>query len=635
MNNNIVSFDAVSKKIAKLDNVSASKNIININLTTSSLKNQADNKGMFDGNLNINLSENKLKEYTLDELLEEGKTTQANVENQRKIETEKKEVEERKAKLEELEKLYDTREENNGFFHPKKEAKIEEQIKKLEAELNVPHKPDGWDKFCDIAKDAGATYVTLGASLYTGIIDVGETIVDGTVQACGGLISCGVGLINEEAGDAMKQGIQDFVSYDASGAIYDKFVEVSGIDEDIAYGWAHTAGTFTGQVVGYAAITVVTGGAGTVALSALAAAGSSAETAYANGATFDEALVASLASGTIGALAGGGMDKLGTVAKSANTLKGVIGYTGAGMAVGAVEPASNSLVEYATYGNDIYDSFGEYYKESGGILNTVMGIASGGLSAGGQALSVYKTNTKNIDLSDINQNYKINNQLDSLKEKIKLGDLDEWELERANARIYELKTIDKLSSDIANKLSLKTGENITSEQIKQFLSEPKGARPLPEEIFGNEYVKKHMDTYFSDGVVKCTSGTPPGLGGFFSSKSEIDKIIKTAYKNGEDIELALEKALDVKPGYFKNLTFSFPTDANGKIITDINKITDINGNGIKIPSGNERNAYSGLWEPGGFTKSGQPEVTIGTISDFKSISLEDYIEDYIGIRRKK
>ena len=310
---------------------------------------------------------------------------------------------ERQAKLDKLNDLYKQRDDNNGLFHPFKEAEIEEKIRKLEKELAVPHKPDGWESFCDTCEDAAATAVsfvetaidttaTFGLSVVEGVVDVGETIVDGAVQVGGGLIAYGVSAFDEEAGAAMKKGIQDFVAYDASKKFYDTAVDLAGIDEDIAYGWAHTAGNITGQVAGYAAITVFTGGAGTMALSGLAAAGSTAETAYANGASFDEAMVASTINGIVGAAAGKGMDKLGAFAKGATSLKGVMGYAAGGVAIGATEPFVNTVVEYNTYGNNNGQSYLDYMDASGGWTKVGIGAGAGGVSIGVQAYKGYKSN---------------------------------------------------------------------------------------------------------------------------------------------------------------------------------------------------------------------------------------------------
>lgn len=242
--------------------------------------------------------------------------------------------------------------------------------------------------------------VTFGSSVVIGVVDVGETIVDGAVQIVGGGASYVVSWIDEESGQSMKDGVQDFVSYDASGKLYDGFVEWADINDEIAYGWAHTAGNMIGSVAGYAAITYFTGGTATILLSGAAAAGSTAEAAYANGASFDEAMIASSINFTVGAAAGAGMDKLGAVAKGATSLKGVAGFAGGGAVIGAAEPFANTVVEYFTYGNDNGQSYLDYMNESGGWTKVGMGAAAGGLSIGAQAYGGYKTHGYKSQFND-------------------------------------------------------------------------------------------------------------------------------------------------------------------------------------------------------------------------------------------
>jgi len=331
-------------------------------------------------------------EYTFEELMKIAKQRQDEYKN-------KQAEEERKKTEKELEELYEARDDNNGLFHPNKEADIEKKIAKLEKELGVPHKPDGMEKFSDWCGDAAATAVTFTASVAEGIVDVGETIIDGAVQVGGGAISYVVKAIDEDAGKAMQEGIQDFVSYDASAEMYDAFVDVTGIDEDIAYGAAHTAGNIVGQVAGYAAISMIPGGAAVAAgAGALAAAGAAAESSYANGATFDEAMVVSTSAAVIGAVTGGAANKLGVAAQGATSLGQVAGYTAAGAAVGTAEPLLNSGVEYLTYGNNDGTSYWDYMEKSGGWGKVAMGAAAGGLSVGVQSYKGYNEASSTIDV---------------------------------------------------------------------------------------------------------------------------------------------------------------------------------------------------------------------------------------------
>lgn len=253
-------------------------------------------------------------------------------------------------------------------------------------------KSAAWNKLLDIAETTGATAVTFFASAVEGIADVGESIVDGAVQVVGGIVSYIVKQFDEDAGNAMQEDIQEFVSTDWTGKGYDAFVNAVGIEEEIAYGFAHTAGNLVGQVAGYAAISMIPGAgpALTAAIGGSAAAGSAAEAAYANGATFDEAMIVSSTAFAAGAFAGAASNQVGTLAKGATTLKGVAGYTASGAAVGMAEPLINSTVEYLTYGNNDGQSYSEFMKETGGWQKVAMGAAAGGISTGRQAYEGYK-----------------------------------------------------------------------------------------------------------------------------------------------------------------------------------------------------------------------------------------------------
>ena len=551
---------------------------------------------------------------------------------------------ERQAKLDQLEDLYKQRDDNNGLFHPFKEAEIEEKIRKLENELSVPHKPDGWESFCDTCEDAAATAVsfvdtaidttaTFGLSVVEGVVDVGETIVDGAVQVGGGLIAYGVSAFDEEAGAAMKKGIQDFVAYDASGAFYDAAVDLAGIDEDIAYGWAHTAGNITGQVAGYAAITVFTGGAGTMALSGLAAAGSTAETAYANGASFDEAMVASTINGIVGAAAGKGMDKLGAFAKGATSLKGVMGYAAGGVAIGATEPFVNTVVEYNTYGNNNGQSYLDYMDASGGWTKVGIGAGAGGLSIGAQSFKGYKVNSDYIDkVVDGKTSDYVWDTAKSMNAGKKFRDLDKTTQQQLmdkvdlNSDAYKLKKAEY--ENIAKDTIHSVVDLDASGKLKNGYDSTKVMKGIQEDIPQEAYLKSKVvddwrasfepdaagkaEVYLfqdssnsyavSDGVVgrppsSATTGVGDG-GAFVMTKSQYEKLLadRTIFDaNGKCIDTdKLGKELG-------GVKFS-GTPVSVKQTVDVNS--------IELPRGNNQGAFLGEWRPGGKTSGGVVEGVV-------------------------
>ena len=244
--------------------------------------------------------------------------------------------------------------------------------------------------------------VTAVGSVVSGVADVVENIGDGLIM-CGGELASGVASLcgNEDLASEIKKGTQDIVQYDWSEAAYDAAMEALDVDDEIAHGAVHQVGNALGSMAGYAALSLVPGGAAvTAATGFLAAKGSSAEHAFQSGATFEEASVTSTVAGAAGALSGAALNKVQGAAKGASSIKDVAKLTAKGMAVSVAEPVVNSVTEYATYGKDmtdengnpLYDNFGDYYVESGGLLNTAIASGVGGISTGSQAIKGYKNN---------------------------------------------------------------------------------------------------------------------------------------------------------------------------------------------------------------------------------------------------
>lgn len=246
--------------------------------------------------------------------------------------------------------------------------------------------------------------VTLVASFVFGVLDVVENISDGLVMLGGEIDSFCYSIIgNEEMAEATKKATQEYVQYDWTEAGYGATVEALGVDEDVAYSELHQLGTVAGSMTGYAALSLVPGGTAVTATTGfLAAKGSSAEHAFQSGATFEEASVTSTVAGAAGSLSGAALNKVQGAAKGASSIKDVAKLTAKGMAVSAAEPVVNSVTEYATYGKDmvdengnsLYDNFGEYYVESGGLINTAIAGGVGGISTGSQAVKGYNNNIK-------------------------------------------------------------------------------------------------------------------------------------------------------------------------------------------------------------------------------------------------
>ena len=249
---------------------------------------------------------------------------------------------------------------------------------------------------------------TIRASFTWGVLEVVENIGDGLIMAGGAIAAGVVGIFDKEAAQSIKDGTQNIVQYDWTEAGYQAEMKALGVSEEIANGMAHTIAGGAGTMAGYVALSLIPGGAAVTATAgALSAAGSAADMAFKNGATYEEALTVSAVSAVAGGISGGALNKLGVAAKGAQSIGQVAGYAAAGAAVAMTEPVINSTAEYLTYGKDmvdengnkVYENFGDYYVDSGGLVNTIIAGGVGGISTGAQGLAGYKNNQKRYTAS--------------------------------------------------------------------------------------------------------------------------------------------------------------------------------------------------------------------------------------------
>ena len=350
---------------------------------------------------------------------------------------------------------YTTSEENintnlntNDFDFGESISKASNQLQEIKS-TQEEEKP-----WWDVVFDYAATAV---GSVVSGVVDVVENIGDGLIM-CGGELASGVASLcgNEDLASEIKKGTQDIVQYDWSEAAYDAAMDALDVDDEIAHGVVHQVGNAVGSMAGYAALSLVPGGAAvTAATGFLAAKGSSAEHAFQSGATFEEASVTSTVAGAAGALSGAALNKVQGAAKGASSIKDVAKLTAKGMAVSAAEPVVNSVTEYATYGKDmvdengnpLYDNFGDYYVESGGLLNTAIAGGVGGISAGSQATSGYRNNI-NTQKNRVDNLEKISNKMeastfDRIKNKAFLKNQGKYSDEAA-FKLYKLSIEDAI-----------------------------------------------------------------------------------------------------------------------------------------------------------------------------------------------
>ena len=320
---------------------------------------------------------------------------------------------------------YTTSEENINTNLNTNDFDLGESISKASNQLQEIKSTQEEEKpWWDVVFDYAATAV---GSVVSGVADVVENIGDGLIM-CGGELASGVASLcgNEELASEIKKGTQDIVQYDWSEAAYDVAMDALDVDDEIAHGVVHQVGNAVGSMAGYAALSLVPGGAAvTAATGFLAAKGSSAEHAFQSGATFEEASVTSTVAGAAGALSGAALNKVQGAAKGASSIKDVAKLTAKGMAVSAAEPVVNSVTEYATYGKDmvdengnlLYDNFGDYYVESGGLLNTAIASGVGGISTGSQAIKGYMNMDPKYRLKHASHNVTPRKE-----RKVKIGD---------------------------------------------------------------------------------------------------------------------------------------------------------------------------------------------------------------------
>lgn len=149
------------------------------------------------------------------------------------------------------------------------------------------------------------------------------------------------------------------------------------------------------------------------------------------------------------------------------------------------------------------------------------------------------------------------------------------------------------------------------DKLKAVLDAKKGNKPLPSEYLSQEYIEAHLAEFKEGSVYKVIKG-PPRAGTFGDDsvfvlpKSEVEAALT---KSGGDPR-QLEVLLGMDKGYLGDSPYllEFKQPAN-----------------LRMATGNEANAWEGLWEPGGYTKGGIKEAVIdGRInpSDFVATPIK-------------
>jgi len=157
---------------------------------------------------------------------------------------------------------------------------------------------------------------------------------------------------------------------------------------------------------------------------------------------------------------------------------------------------------------------------------------------------------------------------------------------------------------------------IPEDTVREILATPKPNRPEPSSYMPEAQIRAHLRSFEESGAIKFTPqrtidryGTlgPPD-GGFVIPRSEFERLIE---ETGGDLA-KVEDRLQLQPG---ELT-------GGETVIAYIAPEDLRN--LRIPSGNERGAWDGLWMPGGYTGKGVPEAVVDLPADipYTPISLE-------------
>lgn len=271
------------------------------------------------------------------------------------------------------------------------EGQINEQLSYIDQAIRQSEQNIEWDEMSIFEKGLQYTRAFFASTVF-GLVDVGESIYDGMAMLTGFLL-----------GD--QEAYAELVKADFSEAAYSWWANNTGINDNAAYSLAHDAGNMLGNVVGYAALSLVPGGAyvtGTLAL--LAALGSASERALNNGATFNQAFWIGMGSGALGLVSGVWSNNFTSSLKNKvyDSLWGVGLDALKGGTIGTIEPMLNSVLEYSVYAKDLKDENGEllykndfdYYAKSGTFINMLTGAGAGFSSTAINGLVAYNKSNK-------------------------------------------------------------------------------------------------------------------------------------------------------------------------------------------------------------------------------------------------
>lgn len=530
----------------------------------------------------------------------------------------KKKYDDYMAKINKLEDEIEGLQKNLGVYENKWYEDIGEAFVKTGCAWKTAFKTKDLDDFKSAAKQTAATGAVICRSAGSGILKIGELVVDGVVVAGGSIVSGLAWIGNSDAGKNLMDGTLDFIKRDLVGELNQNFYENNPIgkwineNSNLKYDSAgakaiQNAGEFVGKVALATAATVVSGGAAApIVIGAMYGAGNAGEKYTQsvdrnNGESYNygKALLRT----TAGAVAG------------AAEFYGY-GQMGAGMLGVNISPqASTSFVKNFLVKDTILDS-ASVITDHG--VNVAFGdetlqqalLYGGGelaLSLGMSAIGAYKTTKYSVRVEK-NRDLAI-----EYYKKNKPNWMDDATFDN------NLKNADKIAAKLEK-------EGLGKDKFYEIWGTPKGQRPAAESYLPKKYQKKVKKVFEKEGAARLVDGdtyrnyvaSNGGIVGnpkeysvgdlnfksseFMSTKSSIDTVVNNA-SNSTDFEASIVKDLGL-------------TDYEYNIYKKSGiKRYDLSADNFKkanprFPSGNEPGAFDMVWVPGAMTSGGSYEMIV-------------------------
>lgn len=212
-----------------------------------------------------------------------------------------------------------------------------------------------------------ATTAVCGLAFLEGVLNVGETLIDGGAM----IVMGGCTIVDYFAGTDSADAVSEYIEYDWSKEAYYWATSASGLDQyvDPDCTAAQVCSTI-GNIAGNVGISILTGGlgasffgAGTVAASTftsvtgsiiggLSAAGGAGEEALMQGANNEEALTSAGIEAIYGSITGGISGKLDAAARGSQGLGQIAKYSFSSFGLGASESLVSEVADTLIYQND-------------------------------------------------------------------------------------------------------------------------------------------------------------------------------------------------------------------------------------------------------------------------------------------